>query len=153
MCLILFGFREGAVDIEVSPVINRRTPRMGHWIYSSTIRNFDTRYKNLPHLTPRGNSMTGVEFCVFLRIIIDLKYRISFYTAHCLEVQKYGTVGGTLFLNISIKLLKPTGYVMHQYFNIQQLYAQPTLYLFVLYFSQIGGLTGSWWGNRKGRDH
>ena len=30
-------------------------------------------------------------------------------------------------------LLKPTGYVMHQQFNIQQLYAVPTLCLFVLY--------------------
>ena len=27
---------------------------------------------------------------------------------------------------------KPTGYVMHQQFNIQQLYALPTLYLCVL---------------------
>ena len=33
-------------------------------------------------------------------------------------------------------LLKPTGYVMHQQFNIQQLYALPTLYLCVLYFSE-----------------
>jgi hypothetical protein len=30
-------------------------------------------------------------------------------------------------------LLKPTGYVMHHQFNIQQLYALPTLYLCVLY--------------------
>jgi len=29
----------------------------------------------------------------------------------------------------SLNLLKPTGYVMHQQFNIQQLYALPTLYL------------------------
>jgi len=36
-----------------------------------------------------------------------------------------------LFLN----LLKPTGYVMHHQFNIQQLYALPTLYLYVLYLS------------------
>ena len=28
MWLILFGFREGAVEIEVSPVINRHTPKM-----------------------------------------------------------------------------------------------------------------------------
>ena len=83
MWLILFGFREGAVYIEVSPVINRRTPRMGHWIYSSTIRNFDTSYKKLPHLTHRGNSKTGLEFRVFRRITIHLKYRNSFYTAHC----------------------------------------------------------------------
>ena len=33
-------------------------------------------------------------------------------------------------------LLKPTGHVVHQQFNIQQLYVLPTLYLFVLYLSQ-----------------
>ena len=33
-------------------------------------------------------------------------------------------------------LLKPTGYVMHQQFNIQQLYVLPTLYLCVLYLSE-----------------
>ena len=32
--------------------------------------------------------------------------------------------------------LKPTGHVMHHQFNIQQLYALPTLYLFVLYLSE-----------------
>jgi hypothetical protein len=41
------------------------------------------------------------------------------------------TLEGILF-----NLLKPTGYVMHQQFNIQQLYALPTLYLCVLYLSQ-----------------
>jgi hypothetical protein len=35
-----------------------------------------------------------------------------------------------------IKLLTPTGHVMHQQFNIQQLYARPTLYLCVLYLSE-----------------
>jgi len=35
-----------------------------------------------------------------------------------------------------IKLLKPTGYVMHHQFNIQQLYALPTLYFCVLYLSE-----------------
>ena len=33
-------------------------------------------------------------------------------------------------------LLKPAGYVMHQQFNIQHLYALPTLYLCVLYLSE-----------------
>jgi hypothetical protein len=33
-------------------------------------------------------------------------------------------------------LLKSTGYVMHQKFNIQQLYALPTRYLCVLYLSE-----------------
>jgi len=33
-------------------------------------------------------------------------------------------------------LIKPTGHVMHQQFNIQQLYALPTLYLCFLYLSE-----------------
>ena len=37
---------------------------------------------------------------------------------------------------IMFNLLKPTGHVMHQQFNIQQLYALPTLYLCVLYLSE-----------------
>ena len=36
----------------------------------------------------------------------------------------------------SINLLKPTGHVMHQRFNIQQLYVLPTMYLCVLYLSK-----------------
>ena len=35
-----------------------------------------------------------------------------------------------------INLLQPTGYVMHQPFNTQQLYVLPTLYLCVLYLSE-----------------
>ena len=33
-------------------------------------------------------------------------------------------------------LLKPTGYVMHQQFKIQQLYALPTLYLCSVFSSE-----------------
>ena len=36
----------------------------------------------------------------------------------------------------SINLLKPAVHVMPQQFNIQQLYALPTLYLCVLYLSE-----------------
>jgi hypothetical protein len=35
-----------------------------------------------------------------------------------------------------VNLLKPTCYVMHQQFNIQQMYALPTRYLCVLYLSE-----------------
>ena len=35
-----------------------------------------------------------------------------------------------------LNLLKPTGHVMHQQFNIQELYVLPTLYLCVLYLSE-----------------
>ena len=37
---------------------------------------------------------------------------------------------------LSFDLLKPTGYVIHQQFNIQQLNFLPTLYLCVLYLSE-----------------
>ena len=37
---------------------------------------------------------------------------------------------------VKIKSLKPIGYVMHQQFNIQQVYALPTLCLCVLYLSE-----------------
>jgi len=37
---------------------------------------------------------------------------------------------------VIINLLKPTGHVMQQQFNIQQLYALSTLYLCVLYLSE-----------------
>ena len=36
----------------------------------------------------------------------------------------------------SVNPLTRTGYVMHQQFNIQQLYVLPTLYLCVLYLSE-----------------
>ena len=39
-------------------------------------------------------------------------------------------------LHTIINLLNPTGHVTHQQFNIQQLYALPTLYLCVLYLSE-----------------
>ena len=35
-----------------------------------------------------------------------------------------------------VNFLKPTGHVMHQQFNIQQLYVLPTLYLCVWYLSE-----------------
>ena len=38
--------------------------------------------------------------------------------------------------NQNINLLKPTGRVMHEQFNIQQLYVLPTLHLCVLYLSE-----------------
>ena len=39
-------------------------------------------------------------------------------------------------LGLVVNLLKPTGHVMHQQFNIQQPYVLPTLYLCVLYLSE-----------------
>ena len=41
-----------------------------------------------------------------------------------------------LSLKFKFNVLKPTDYMMHQQFNIQQLYVLPTLYLCVLYLSK-----------------
>ena len=49
---------------------------------------------------------------------------------------RYGVGAGGLARTHKINLLKPTGHVMHQNFNIQQLYVLPTLYLCVLYLSE-----------------
>ena len=43
---------------------------------------------------------------------------------------------GANLLPFCVNLLNPTGHVMHQQFNIQQLYILPTLYLCVLYLSE-----------------
>ena len=52
--------------------------------------------------------------------------------AHVMDAYKGSRIIAPLILN----LLKPTGHVMHQQFNIQQLCALPTLYLCVLYLSE-----------------
>ena len=41
---------------------------------------------------------------------------------------------------VDINPLKPTAHVMHQQFNIQQLYALPTLYVFCIYFRKNSDL-------------
>ena len=41
-----------------------------------------------------------------------------------------------LIISQYINILTPTGHVMHQQFNIQQLYVLPTLYLCVLYLAE-----------------
>ena len=60
-------------------------------------------------------------------------------TPNYYELHTFRLVFGQLILNalfLRLNLLKPTGYVMHQQFNIQQLYVLPTLYLCVLYLSE-----------------
>ena len=54
----------------------------------------------------------------------------------CLFVRLKDSYGWNLIGYRAFNLLKPTGHVMHQQFNIQQLYVLPTLYLCVLYLSQ-----------------
>ena len=67
------------------------------------------------------------------KLVYFLSYVIQLVSKHHkLSVQTDLTETPASKLN----LLKPTGYVMHQQFNIQQLYVLPTLYLCVLYLSE-----------------
>ena len=75
------------------------------------------------------------------RISVGRNIRPSIYRVKALCDQCYSLPVGSLNLQIpnvqwTICLLKPTGHVMHQQFNIQQLYVLPTLYLCVLYLSE-----------------
>ena len=54
-----------------------------------------------------------------------------------LEKEKIKTSVMPEFEVVLINLLNPTGYEMFQQFNIQQLYVLTTLYLCVLYLSEI----------------
>ena len=71
-------------------------------------------------------------FCIYLRTNSDLCHLqhklIGFYNRDEKCLQR-----GTDWV---FNHLKPTRYVTHQQFNIQQLYALPTLYLCVLYLSE-----------------
>jgi hypothetical protein len=73
----------------------------------------------------------------------SLQIKITFIPQHYIKEERFNVVhialkrNHILMLQVSaVNLLKPTGYVMHQLFNIQQLYALPTLYLCVLYLSE-----------------
>ena len=53
----------------------------------------------------------------------------------CIFLHKINIINVTNII-LWLNLLKPSGHVMHQQFNIQQLYVLPTLYLRVLYLSE-----------------
>ena len=83
--------------------------------------------------------------CVCVRVYIYI-YNISkltdlFRHAHCLRFRSPFQLQWEIWNEkcctaLFLGVLKSTGYVMHQQFNIQQLYALPTLYLCVLYLSE-----------------
>jgi hypothetical protein len=52
------------------------------------------------------------------------------------EDDKAAETWNLAFCILRIYMLEPTGYVTHHHFNIQQLYALPTLYLRVLHLSE-----------------
>jgi len=72
-------------------------------------------------------STTKISLLMLLREIICLLLDV------CMYIDNLGEQNAEHWY---LNLLKPTSYVMHQQFNIQQLYALPALYLCVLYLSE-----------------
>ena len=74
-----------------------------------------------------------VDSIIFYYFVISTSYRVSEYSEYSVVTyQLYWKHIQQLIHN----LLKLTAYVMHQQFNIQQLYVLPTLYLCVFYLSE-----------------
>jgi len=68
-------------------------------------------------------------------VVCDSAVRDVFNTAPC-NKSDVSVIVFSVTRNLTLNLLQPTGHVMHHQFNIQQLYALPTLYLCVLYLSE-----------------
>ena len=87
-----------------------------------------------PHLLQTLNSHSDFSVCTTALLL--------YVAVHTVSVTLYYLPYTYLFFISMLKLyqffnlLKPTGHVMHQQFNIQQLYVLPTLYLCVLYLSE-----------------
>ena len=89
------------------------------------------------------------NFAVKVIRLLNSYSSFAFYwirVSHCFEIVWFFLT--TQFHNVklyhvlSVNLLQPTDHVMHQQFNIQQLYALPTLYLCVLYLRTIPSRLG-----------
>jgi hypothetical protein len=85
-------------------------------------------------------SYSGNDVFKYRLVFGHSEYIRSFPITSCRIAQL--TYGHTLTFFVSslqhkdINILRPTCYVTHRQFNIQQFYILPTLYLCVLYFSQ-----------------
>jgi hypothetical protein len=82
----------------------------------------------LPFLPCQHFSCVSTAPCAMPSLLTAI-YRSTLHSHR--HSQNYKEIKKTL-----INLLKPTGYVMHHQFNIQQLHVMPTLYLCVLYLSE-----------------
>ena len=62
----------------------------------------------------------------------EISQILNFWQGNYDTTKVFECVGYVMCIN----LLKPTGHMMHQQFNIQQLYLLPTLYVCVLFLSE-----------------
>ena len=77
---------------------------------------------------------------IFANTFYELYVEFTLYVQSSIDTAnlnwKYKSELVVYLKKLNFNLLKPTGYVMHHQFNIQQLYVLPTLYLCTLYLSE-----------------
>ena len=95
------------------------------YLFSNT--NMRTKAK---HSTILKHVTQNIRFKRFLHIQPFRTERLYVRNSDCESAMLYESS------KFQVNLLKPTGHVMHQQFNIRQLYVLPTLYLCVLYLSE-----------------
>ena len=104
-------------------------------VYTDTVDHMSTYCRLAPYLTERNYCVIwGVPVTVCLTTTV-VTTQLPLYEQKCYQPT---SLWQDWYKLIRIKIpslnrLKPTSYVIHQQFNIQQLYVLPTLYLCVLY--------------------
>jgi hypothetical protein len=100
-------------------------------IYTNNTQAYIRRVKNTTYA--KGTQTQGKK----ILYIVSSIFSHSYFTRDLTPALHVCLLRGTNWvfkrLRFVFKGLKPTGYVMHHQFNIQHLYALPTLYLCVLY--------------------
>jgi len=86
-----------------------------------------------PKIVPIPVHVAGFVMCVFYDHSITTEPSVQRVSCVNLATRRIIAISAA---EECFNLLKPTGHVMHQQFNIQQSYALPTLYLRVLCLSQ-----------------
>jgi hypothetical protein len=121
----------------ITPNYLNRVPHKTWWLFTT---NFNHEIKSVCLLCGRiyhywaliyKNSDNDVYIVILCTLYLyaqhtGTKYNISL--VFHVVLRKYAS--------LPFNLIKPTGHVMHHQFNIQHLYALPTLFLCVLYLSE-----------------
>ena len=111
----------------LSPFLQRHIqPKLHECVQNSRWNTFILEHINSVH------DLTVHIFVLSFRPSVPCQFKITYVPMYVCTIPRAGATRPLQLIN----LLKPTGHVMHQQFNIQQLYVLPTLYSCVLYLSE-----------------